>query len=310
MKKIFIVSLAAAAALLMGCQKNAVQTPEARTVRVSASAAELVTKVASSNKGRFTWQKDDAIGIWTGSEVTKFTLDPQWDGFGYGEFVGEIPAGGKIDSSSWAVYPFDDIQTADANSCRFEDLSGWGVPQKTIRLYAKGEPSEAEGTVANYTFHHCYAYFKLTLKNVRDDAGCIFIESNKMFLPVTTTVDFSGTEPQVNISAVNDWTHVVFPTHSGKIESFTCLVPVQPAVFEDQDVKVAVKLYSGENFDSTMFAEHYGWLTVPSFAPGDYYIFPEITYPNAKTIDDSGSGVNDGVEDSVVIVQDPDGFWK
>ena len=309
MKKILIVSLAAAAALFMGCQKNAVQAPETRTVRVSASASELVTKVTSSNKGRFTWQKDDAIGIWTGSEITKFTLDPQWDGFGYGEFVGELPSGGKIDASSYAVYPFGEIESATATECSFTGLSGWGIPQKTIRLYAKGEPTETEGTVANYTFHHCYTYFKVTLKNIREDAGCVFIESTKQFLPVATSIDFSGATPAVNVAETNDWTHVVFPEHKGKLESFTFIVPVKPDTFTD-DFKFAIKLYSGENFKSTQYAEHYGWLTAPTFAPGDYYIFPEITYPNAKTIDDSGSGVNDGVEDSVVIVQDPDGFWK
>ena len=308
MKKIIIVSIAAAAALLMGCQKNQVQVPEARTVRVSASAEDLTSKVVSSKKGRFTWQANDAIGIWTGSEITKFTLDPEWDGYGYGEFVGEIPAGGKIDASSYAVYPFDDISKATATSCKFNDLSGWGIPKNTIRLYSKVEATEGEGTVANLVFHHCYAYFRFTLNNIRTDGGCIFVESTKMFLPVTTTIDFSGSEPAVNITAFNDWTHVVFPAHTGKIDSFTCLVPISPKTVEG-DFKVAVKLYSGENFTGTKFAEHYGWLTSPTFAAGDYYVFPEITYPNEKQADDSGSGVNDGIEEAVVNVQD-EGFWN
>ena len=282
---------------------------QSRIVRVSASAVEMVTKVASSNTGRFTWQKDDAIGIWTGNELTKFTLDPEWAGFGYGEFIGELPEGGVINENSYAVYPYDDIAEATATTATFAELSNWGIPQNTIRLYAKATAQADGNKVANYTFKHCNAYFKVTLKNVRGDAGCVFIESNKQFLPKVTSIDFSAGEPVATVTSTNDWTHQVFPDHNGKMETYSILVPVVPKAWED-DFKFVIKLYSGENFGGTLYAAHAGWFTTPTFNAGDYYIFPEITYPNAKEMNDAGSGVNDGIEDAIVIIQDPDGFWQ
>lgn len=309
MKKILIASLAAAAMLFAGCNKN-VEAPAngSRIVRVSASA-DPTTMVASSTSGRFTWQKNDAIGIWTGAGITKFTLDPEWDGFGYGEFVGELPEGGVINENSYAIYPYDEInlEGATATSCSFNEYSNWGIPQVAVRLYAKGNPTIADGKVANYAFHHCNAYFRVTLKNVRAEAGCVFIESNKQFLPKVSTIDFSGETPSVSVTATNDWTHFVFPDHTGKIESLTFVVPIAPAVW-DSNFKFAVKLYSGTNFGGNLYQNNFGWFTTPTFQPGDYYIFPEITYPNAKATDDSGTGVNDGIEEGNVVDQG-DSFW-
>lgn len=308
MKKIFVASIAIAAFLLAGCAKNDNLVPADRTVRVSAGAEELITKVASSSTGRFTWQTGDAIGIWTGSELTKFTLDPEWNNFGYGEFVGELPEGGVINENSYAVYPFDDVETATATSVTFKELSNWGIPQSVIRLYSKSDMTATDGKVAKFSFKHCNAYFRVTLKNVRADAGCVFIESTKQFLPKVSTVDFSGDTPVVTVDATNDWTHQVFPAHDKTIESYVLLIPVVPAAYTD-DFKFAIKLYSGENFTGNLFHEHYGWFTTPTFNAGELYTFPEITYPNAKVPDDSGTGVNDGIEDSNAIVEG-DGFWN
>lgn len=310
MKKIFFAIISLAAILFASCAKNEQAAPQkGQVVRVSASAADMISKVASNTSGRFTWQSGDAIGIWTGSEITKFVIDEEWAGFGYAEFVGTLPEGGAINEASYAVYPYDDInlETATATTCEYKALSNWGIPQTVIRLYSKATLSVKEDKVADFAFKHCNAYFRVTLKNVRADAGCVFIESNKQFLPKVSSIDFSGETPQVTVTETNDWTHQVFPAHEKVIDSYTILIPIAPVAL-DSNFKFVIKLYSGENFTGSKFMEHTGWFITPTFIAGDYYIFPEITYPNAKSANDTGSGINDGIEDSIVTVEG-DSFW-
>lgn len=315
MKKILIASLAAAAMLFAGCSKN-VEAPAngSRIVRVSASA-DPTTMVASSTSGRFTWQKNDAIGIWTGAGITKFTLDPEWDGFGYGEFIGELPDGGVINENSYAVYPYAEGAEATATSYTFPAASKWEIPTSNYMLYGKGGAA-TDGKVANFTFHHTTAYFRVTVKNIRPACGGLFIESAGPCFALGASVDFSGEAPAITYPAADENIIYAVPEHTATTE-VTLIIPMMAGEYAQTwgkgGLKFRIACYSEPNWWSTKFDDAAGYLgegTGITLAAGDYYIFPDIICANAKATDDSGTGINDGIEDSDVNVQDPNGFWE
>lgn len=315
MKKIFVAVFAAVALLLAGCAKPENAVPAAgRTVRVSAGADEIVAKVASGANGRFTWKTGDAIGIWTGKEITKFTLDPEWNNFGYGEFVGELPEGGAITEGSYAVYPYVEGADATETSYNFPETSKWEYPANNYMLYAKGDITMTDGKAAHFTFHHTTAYFRVTVKNIRAAATHLFIESAGPCFAIAGQVNFAGDKVELKYALDENLIYAI-PEHTGATD-VTLVLPIAPGEYAQKWGKDGLKLrivttdlagWWGTPFDDA--AGFLGEGTGFTASVGEYYIFPEIVCPNAKAIDDSGTGVNDGIEESTVNVQDPEGFW-
>jgi len=315
MKKIVVALFAAAALLLAGCAKPENFVPADRTVRVSAGTDDIVSKVVSSTTGRFTWKAGDEIGIWTGNEITKFTLDPEWDNFGYGEFVGTLPEGGVIDENSYAVYPYAEGAEATATSYTFPSADKWAIPESNYMLYGKGDLSVSDGKVANFTFHHTTAYFRVTIKNIRTTCNGLFIESAGPCFALGAKVDFSGSEPAIEFPGKDENIIYQIPEHTTAAD-VTLVIPIIAGKYEQTwgkgGLKFRIACYSEPNWWSTKFDDAVGYFgenTGFDVAIGEYYVFPEIKCANAKAADDSGTGVNDGIEDSNVNTQDPDGFW-
>ena len=313
MKKIFVAILAAAALLLAGCAKTENSAPAvSRTVRVSVGVDATISKVVSSTTGRFTWKAGDEIGIWTGNGITKFTLDPEWDNFGYGEFVGELPEGGVINENSYAIYPYAEGAEATATSYTFPAVSKWEIPAANYMLYGNGA-QEKDGKYT-FTFHHTTAYFRVKVTNIRQAATHLFIESAGPCFALGATLDFSAATPAITY-AMDENLIYALPEHSGATDA-TLIIPIAVDTFAQQWGKGGLKLrivttdvggWWGTPFDDAagFLGEGVGFTT----AAGEYYIFPEIKCANAKNADDSGTGVNDGIEDSNVIIQDPNDFW-
>lgn len=313
MKKIFVAILAAAALLLAGCAKTENSAPAvSRTVRVSVGVDATISKVVSSTTGRFTWKAGDEIGIWTGNGITKFTLDPEWDNFGYGEFVGELPEGGVINENSYAIYPFAEGAEATATSYTFPAASKWEIPAANYMLYGNGA-QEKDGKYT-FTFHHTTAYFRVKVTNIRQAATHLFIESAGPCFALGATLDFSAATPAITYAEDENLIYAL-PEHSGATDA-TLIIPIAVDTFAQQWGKGGLKLrivttdvggWWGTPFDDAagFLGEGVGFTT----AAGEYYIFPEIKCANAKNADDSGTGVNDGIEDSNVIIQDPNDFW-
>lgn len=316
MKNILISSLALAALLMAGCAKNnPVEDPsDARQVRISASAADFTSKVSSSTKGRFTWTKGDAIGVWTGSGITRFELDPAWEGFGYGEFVGEIPAGGAIDANSYAVYPYDENGTATATTFEWSEIDKFEMPVSRYMLYAKGA-TEKEGKYT-FSFSHTTAYFRVLLQNVPAETGGLYFETaDGGCFAKSAAVDFSTGE--ITYPSIDESTIYKVPEHKGAIESLTVIIPIKAGTYAQKwgngGLKFRIALYTEPNWWSTLLADHAGYFGAGegyTVNIGEYYVFEPITYPNPKAPDDSGTGINDGIEESAVNEQDPDGFWN
>jgi len=318
MKKIFVLSLAIAGLVLASCNKEittpATPTDKGRVVTVTATTDDIVTKLSSSSKGKFTWTKGDQIGIWTGSELTAFTLDPASDGYGYGKFSGTLPDGGAITATSYAVYPYD-AYTATAASIELKGLNaGWGrnYPTKSYYLYSTAPTTVNDGSVAGFKFAHATAYFRVTLKNIAVSAKAIYYES---YSPDRTssciTYMLNGGSCNLATGAFTyeaaDWAFIPLPEHTSVIESYTLIIPVIPEAFGRSKFRICATKEAGfgNEMDGCNFV---GWLDVNPKA-GDYYVFPDITFPNEKSANDAGSGVNDGIEDAVVNEQD-DSFWK
>ena len=312
MKKIFVAFLAASAFLLAGCAKTEDATPEkGRVVRVCAGTDDLLSKVSSSTTGRFTWKAGDEIGIWTGSEITKFTLDPEWDNFGYGEFIGELPEGGVIDENSYAVYPYAEGAEATATSYTFPAASKWEIPASNYMLYGTG--GQQKDGKYTFTFHHTTAYFRVTIKNIRAAATHLFIESAGPCFALGTTLDLSG-ETTAFTYEMDENLIFALPEHAGTTD-VTLVIPMAAGLFEQTWGNGGLKLrivttdvggWWGTAFDDAtgFLGEGTGFTTVV----GEYYVFPDIVCPNAKPSDDSGTGVNDGIEDANVNDQG-EGFW-
>jgi len=315
MKKVFVAIFAAAALLLAGCAKteNSAPASTSRTVRVSVGVDETISKVVSSTTGRFTWKAGDAIGIWTGNGITKFTLDPEWDNFGYGEFVGELPEGGAITENSYAVYPYAEGAEATATSYTFPPVSKWEIPTANYMLY--GDAAEEVDGKYTFKFHHTTAYFRVNVKNIRQACGGLYIETaSPGCFALGATVDFSGETPSITYASDESVIYAV-PEHTGATD-VSLIIPIIPQTYAQQwgkgGLKFRIACYSEPNWWSTKFDDFAGFLTGEAgytVSVGEYYLFPDIKCENAKSADDSGTGVNDGIEDSNVNVQDPNDFW-
>lgn len=320
MKKIFIFSIAAAGLLFASCNKETatvVSDDSARIVSVSVTTEDIATKVSSSLKGKFTWTTGDVIGIWTGAELTPFTLDKSYNGLGYGKFTGTLPEGGAITADSYAVYPYTG-STVDGTTVYFPSYGSWeGYQTKSIFLYSKAAPSLEDGSVASFKFQHATAYFRVTLKNIAVSAKALFLEcwcpnapdsENNKYFYMSGGVDMSAENPVFSKTGSGDWLFLTLPEHSTVIESLTLILPVIPGQYGD-GAKLRICATTAASFGCEIEGCNFdGFLTLNP-AAGDYYIFPDITFPNEKNADDSGSGVNDGIEDAVVNEQDEIGFW-
>jgi len=311
MKKIFVFSLAIAGIVLAGCNKEATAPVNGNVVRIAASSAETVTKAYGSAQGRFYWEKNDKLGVWTGSELTEFTIGTGWDGMTYAEFEGTLPSGGAINADSFAIYPYDNV-SVEGTTVTLPGYAYWtgDYPVRSAYLYSNTAPTLKDEKLARFHFEHMTAYFRLTFKNVPVSAKNAFVEcwcpnatgNNKYFL-MGGTFDLST---KALTPEVSDWFILKLPDHDAVIETLTVILPIVPGTYGD-GAKFRFQMRNGSDSEMDGF-NFYGFLTLNPNA-GDFYVFPAITCPNEKSADDTGTGVNDGIEDPVVNEQ-VDSFWK
>lgn len=308
-------SLAVAATMFVGCNVEVAAPVEAgKTVTISASVD--ATKVSSSAKGKFTWTKNDQIGVWTGSELTPFTLDAGCEGYGYGTFTGVIPAGGAITESSIACYPYEGV-VIDGETAYLPALNaGWGCayPTSAYFLVSSAASKNENGTISGFKFNHITAYARVTLKNIGASAKAIYYEA---YCP-NKSCDYPGfilDGGSYNVATgefapnANDWAFITLPDHDKVIESLTLVLPLIPANF-GTNAKFRLCACTNNGFGAEMEGcNRVAYLDFSNLSAGDYFILPDIVFPNETSADDSGSGVNDGIEEAVVNEQGDD-FWS
>lgn len=307
MKKIFVFSLAIASLILAGCNKETATPENGRDVRISASVP--ATKVYGAASGRFYWEKNDKLGVWTGSEVTPFTIGAGWDGMTYAEFEGTIPAGGSIGGdNSFVFYPYSDAVSFDGSTVTLPAGGGWGLNylNKQIYLYSNETPEQNDNKITSFKFNHITAYFRVTIKNIAVSCKALYLEtpySNYMLNGGTFNTLTGVLSPEKC-----DWAFVKLPEHTSVLDSYLLEIPVIPGAYGD-GVRFRICGCKDAAFGNEMEGCNFNAAITLNAKAGDFYVFPDITFPNEKSANDAGSGVNDGIEDPVVNVQD-DGFWK
>lgn len=312
MKKIFLISLAVATTLFVGCNKE-VSAPVENGKTVTISASFDASKVSSTAAGKFKWSKNDQIGVWTGAELTPFTLDAGCEGFGYGTFTGTIPAGGAVNEASIACYPYAGV-TIEGTTVNLPSIDRYAYPTSAYFLGSGAPAKNEDGTISGFTFNHLTAYARVTLKNVGTSMKALFYEAycpNRScdypgFILTGGTCDAATGEFAPDAC---DWAFIVLPEHSKVLESVTLILPLVPANF-GTNAKFRLCGCKDASFGNEMEGcNRYALLDFTNLAAGDYYVLPEIVFPNESSADDSGTGVNDGIEDPVVKEQD-DNFWS
>ena len=243
MKKIMILCLVAAGMAAIGCNKNemAPAVPDGGRVVTVRAVSDPLIKVLADDAGAFTWEAGDAIGVWTGSGLTKFTLDDSAAGQAEGSFTGVVPEGGKIDENSYAVYPYDYV-TVEGNTATLNVKSGTSerqAPARLVPMFAKA----GTGHTTGFAFKHLGAVAKFNIKQIPDEIVSIRLEvspaASAMWASGSTTADLSADVPQ--LSGGSNSYSIAVP--SGSRENVAVYVPVVPGTYSDE-LTLSVKMYA------------------------------------------------------------------
>ena len=236
MKKYFFLMLAVAGMAAAGCAKidpkQSVETDaEARVVTVGVSADSFIlrsdTKVASDNDGNFTWEADDAIGVWTGSQITKFTLS-SGAGSAKAQFSATLTGSETVDENSYAVYPYGSVTVEGTNITVNTGRTDWSAPRRFVPMFAKA----GTGHTTGFSFKMLSAVVKFTLRNRPSDWKWIYFENYgtapfSIFPAETATAQTTDAFPTISGTNKGDWP-VVLPDLGGYPDVVDFYLPLLP----------------------------------------------------------------------------------
>ncbi|MDD6365066.1 MAG: fimbrillin family protein [Bacteroidales bacterium] len=274
MKKNILAILALAAVLSAGCNKAEGPDMEgSRIVSISASVGDVTRVGTGSVLGKFAWETGDAIGIWTGAEFTRFTIEESSVGQSAGTFTGTLPEGGSISENSYAVYPYAEGLSLEGSVISVSDLMG------NIPLAAKPVAQSGAGAVTSYKFGLTTALFRLTLKNIPAEANFVFIESTSKIFAVDGTVDMGAEYPKLT-SGGADWQFIALPEHSGAISEYELYVPIVPGEWADPMFRFT--LFTADDWGSEMAKDPYNHrcnvVSGGYINRGDLFDLPTVTF--------------------------------
>ena len=279
MKNYLLILTAAAIPFLFGCGKEDISAPSSGPKTVKVSAMLDATKVGVDTEGKFSWESGDAIGVWTGSSFTKFTLDESAVGTVAGTFTGTLPEGGTVNESSYAVYPYNESDTLDGTSYTTSHAFESFIP-----MYAKPSATvSGSTTVASYKFCHLGAIARITLKNIPVETKYLFFESTKKIFLGGSEIkaDFSAEYPKFTEGA-RDYGFFALPEHTSAIESLTITIPLAPGEYGSQ-LKFRIASFTAPNFDEGSERDdsvygRVGYLSNGVINRGDVIVMQDITY--------------------------------
>ena len=288
MKKSMILCLVAAGMAAIGCNQNEsipVVPEGGRIVTVRAVSAPLTdgTKVLADDAGKFTWEKGDAIGVWTGSALTKFTLDDDCDGQAEGTFTGTLPEGGVIDENSYAVYPYDYV-TVEGTTAKLNVNSGfWArqAPARLVPMYAKAGTGHTDG----FVFKHLGAVARFSIENLPEEIIAIYLEiypgtPRQFWAKNGTTADLTADDPQWTGTGDEGYAFAI-PEGEASHEKLDVYVPVIPGEYSDQ-MTLKVKLFKDSGASEVNEYTKIGGLGSKSttYTRGQLLSMPTIQYPS------------------------------
>ena len=291
MKKSIILCLVAAGMAAIACntKESVAPAPEGgRVVTVRAVSAPLTdgTKVIADDAGKFTWEEGDAIGVWTGSELTKFTLDATSAGEAEGTFTGTLPAGGAIDENSYAVYPYDYV-TVEGTTAKLNVNSGfWArqAPARLVPMFAKA----GTGHTSGFQFKHLGAVARFSIENLPEEIIAIYLEiypgtPRTIWAKNGTTADLSAAEPQFAGTGDEGYAFAI-PSEAASYKKLDICVPIIPGEYSDQ-MTMKVKMFKDTGASEVGSYTKVGRLGSKSttYSRGQLLSMPAIVFPKAET---------------------------
>lgn len=245
MKKYLIISLAAAGVLAAGCAKNnpdktlpASPAEGGRIVTISAGADKFYlgadksspgpdSRVLSDNDGNFTWEADDVIGVWTGSQITPFTLK-SGDGTAKAVFSATLTGSETVDENSYAVYPYGSVTVDGTTITLSTGRTYWSAPRRLVPMFAKA----GTGHTTGFEFKMLSAAVKFTLRNRPSNWKWIYFENYgtapfSIFPAETATAQTTDAEPTLSGTNKSDWP-VVLPDLTGYPDVVDFYLPLLP----------------------------------------------------------------------------------
>ena len=208
MKKILYI--VAAALAIASCSKemnngtsNTVNTPE-----TPVSGKEVCIQVGFATKasvndatGAMAWEEGDAIGVFTGSGFTKFTVDASTLSDQFPVFKGSLEDGQTL--GSIAVYPFEMAGETDGSSIGLVLPAAWDEYSATnaraimLATNAAEVPTGDGTTITRYSFKHLGGGVKISLSDVNVAIDKIIVTVPGKKIAGSYTISAADTELQL-----------------------------------------------------------------------------------------------------------------
>ena len=208
MKKILYI--VAAALAIASCSKemnngtsNTVNTPE-----TPVSGKEVCIQVGFATKasvndatGAMAWEEGDAIGVFTGSGFTKFTVDASTLADQFPGFKGSLEDGQTL--GSIAVYPFEMAGETDGSSIGLVLPAAWDEYSATnaraimLATNAAEVPTGDGTTITRYSFKHLGGGVKISLSDVNVAIDKIIVTVPGKKIAGSYTISAADTELQL-----------------------------------------------------------------------------------------------------------------
>lgn len=315
MKKYLILCLAAAGMVAWGCAKNdtdrqeSAPAEEGRIVTVNVLAdsfvtdsapANVPTRVVSDNAGNFTWETGDAIGVWTGTKITEFTLSSA-PGSASGTFTGTLTGTETIDENSYAVYPYGSI-TVDGTTININTGKGaLGTgPTRFVPMFAKAGTGHTDG----FAFKLLTAVAKVPIYNIPADAKWIFVETSadtprNIFMSDTATASTTDATPVVNGGDHSEGWYMTLPYHAGIIDHLDFYIPLYPGSYSSNvQFKIKPQNAVGTWGNMTEYFRNGYFTDIATLNRKRLLVLPAIVYPaevNVSATIEGGLSWKDGM---------------
>lgn len=204
MKKYTFILVAICACLVLSCTKENPKfeednsSPAMKTVTITASIDDVLTKTSYADGTTFSWTKGDKISVMcSDGEFRTFTADAAGTA---STFTGEVPE--TVELGTYAFFPADDNHSGSNRNFYLpesKDLSETGSADLPM-LGSKATDSDA------FSFQHCTGAVLFTLANIPANITTVEISFESASLKLSGTFYIDGPSAQTDLGAGCYWT--------------------------------------------------------------------------------------------------------
>ena len=167
-----------------------------RTVTITASIDDVLTKTSYAGGTTFSWTKGDKISVMcSDGEFRTFTADATGNS---SSFTGAIPE--SVELGSYAFFPADDNYTSSRNFYipEYKDLSETGSADLPM--------IGSKGSDESFSFQHCSGAVLFTLENIPNNIQAVEISFESASLKLSGSFYIDGPNDQIALGAGCYWT--------------------------------------------------------------------------------------------------------